>query len=147
MEGFKNERFDYRKYPIDLGAMTTLEELANVKRKAQLLLSKQALQSIAKSGVDSKKAANDLKRGVISPESSSYLIAVRNGLVPEEKYEIETSRKPSMNSCPISTKSQQPVRPSNKVKLPKLKVSGYTSGITAQRTPTPNGMFTKRYRF
>ena len=36
-----------------------------------------------------EKAANDLKRGVISPESSSYLIAVRNGLVPEEKYEIE----------------------------------------------------------
>lgn len=158
-ENFHPEKYEYRKNPIDLGCATSIESLSRVKRKPILLLSKQAVRYLNGLGMDTKKMLNDVKRGGISPESAAYLIVVKNNVVQEDDfystYQATSTRRPAMNSCPISSmtepspKSMKP-RTRKPAKLPSLKVQshGY-SGSCASAMPrmqTPTGLYSKRFR-
>ena len=158
MDGISMDKFEYRKFPIDLGGCTTIDSLESVRRKPQLFLNKSILHLLSSAGIDSKKVSNDVKRGSITPESASYFIALRNNLAPEEVSVVTSSRRHAINSCPSSTSKikntglsvpcygpSHGLRSDAKAKLPQLKVQRHTT--YASHLPTPNGMYPKKYRY
>jgi serine/threonine protein kinase len=158
MDRFQPEKFEYRKNTIDLGRATSVESLSEVKRKPQLILAKQAVRYLNGLGIDKKKMLNDVKRGIISPESAAYLIVVKNNIVNEDvvltPIQVTTTRRPEMSPVPnISEHAPSTTNPRSRkpAKLPSLKVPrhGASSGAiphTVPRLHTPTGVFSRRYR-
>ena len=158
MDGYSTERFEYRKFPIDLGGCTTIDSLENVRRKPQLFLNKSILHILTNAGMDCKKVSSDVKRGAITPESAAYFIAVRNNMGIEEVPIITSSRKHTVNSCPSSASKYKNsglsvpcygpahgLRKDAKAKLPQLKVPRHATA--GSHLPTPSGIYPKKYRY
>ncbi|EAY02764.1 AGC family protein kinase [Trichomonas vaginalis G3] len=143
MENFRQDRYEVRKCPIDLGAITSIDELTNVRRKPQVIIAKNILHYIGSLGYDVHKIQNDVQRGEITPESAAFWIAVKNNIAPPD--ECHKVKKCFCTSLPISANGHT-MKDKSRQRLPQLRIP-HPNGPISQRNITPTGTYTKRLRF